>query len=525
MRPLFLVTIFVTFSVTVTGAPIDMATASIADINIAFDKGDLSSEQLVKQCLERIRVFDKAGPKLNAILALNPKALERARALDKERSLQGPRSPLHGIPVLLKDNFDTSDIPTTGGSFLLKGSLPPNDAFLVRKLREAGAIILAKTNMSEFASGDAKSSLGGVTRNPHDITRSPSGSSQGTAVGIASGYAPLGLGTDTGGSIRLPASVTGIVGLRPTQGLLSRDGIIPLSTTFDMAGPMARHVYDIAVSLGILSGFDGADPQTKIALRQEIKDYTGFLDANALKGARLGVARQFFGHDGDVDWVLEGSLDTLRTAGATIVEIEFPSWLLLSRVDIYWTLRQREFNVAMEDYLATLSPHYPKSVAEMFKRALSFTTPSPEGFIPNASRWHLLKRESKSRGLDEYDYLAVRNHGLPLIRDTIGGFFDKDHLDAIVYPTSPLRPTRIDADPPPNLQGGSALNATMGTTPTNLASLAGYPALVVPAGFTSSGLPVSISFMGKALSEPRLLGLGYAFENRTRAYRLPLHTP
>ncbi len=453
-------------------------------------------------------------------MALNRSALAQARALDTERATSGPRSPLHGIPVLLKDNFDT-----TGGSFVLAGSLPPDDAFLVRKLRDAGAVILAKTTMSEFASGDSLSSIGGVTRNPHDVERSPSGSSIGTGVGIAAAYAPLGLGTDTGGSVRAPASANGIVGLRPTYGLLSRDGIIPLGLSFDMAGPMARHVYDVAVSLGVLAGVDPADEATAGVAGRVESDYTAYLDADALDGARIGVARQFLGQDGDVDWVVEVSLEAMRDAGATIVEVEFPEWLLRSREELYWTVRLPEFKPQMGEYLATLDEKYPKTVEELYRRSTMLRSPSPEGYVPNASRWHLLKRETEAGTLNDYDYLAVRKHGLPLIRDMVAGLFEVNELDAIVYPTSPTRPTWIDADPPPQLVGGSALTATMGSTPTNIASLAGFPALAVPAGFTTSGLPVTLSFMGRAFSEPRLLALGYAFEQRTAARRLPRHTP
>ncbi len=494
-------------------------------INAAFDSGKLTSERLIELSLARIAAFDDAGPELNAVMALNQSALAEARALDAERATSGPRSPLHGIPVLLKDNFDTHDMPTTGGSFVLAGSLPPDDAFLVRKLRDAGAVILAKTTMSEFASGDSLSSIGGVTRNPHDVERSPSGSSIGTGAGIAAVYAPLGLGTDTGGSVRAPASANGIVGLRPTYGLLSRDGIIPLGLSFDMAGPMARHVYDVAVSLGILAGVDPADEATAGVAGRVESDYTAYLDADALDGARIGVARQFLGQDGDVDWVVEVSLEAMRAAGATIVEVEFPEWLLRSREELYWTVRLPEFKPQMGEYLATLDEEYPKTVEELYRRSTMLRSPSPEGYVPNASRWHLLKRETEAGTLNDYDYLAVRNHGLPLIRDMVAGLFEVDELDAIVYPTSPTRPTRIDADPPPQLVGGSALTATMSSTPTNIASLAGFPALAVPAGFTTSGLPVTLSFMGRAFSEPRLLALGYAFEQRTAARRLPRHTP
>ena len=218
--------------------------------------GTLTSEKLVQLCLARIDAFDRKGPSLHAVLTLNPKALDTARALDAERKAKGPRSPLHGIPIVLKDNFDTFDMPTTGGSVLLEGSIPPDDAFVVKKLRDAGAIILAKVNMSEFASGAALSSLGGQTLNPHDLARTPSGSSGGTGASVAAGYALAGLGTDTGGSVRGPSTSNGIVGLKPTLGLLSRDGIIPLALTFDTAGPMARSVSDLATVLGAMTGVD-----------------------------------------------------------------------------------------------------------------------------------------------------------------------------------------------------------------------------------------------------------------------------
>jgi amidase len=505
--------------------PFELTTATIEEINAAFDSGTLTSERLVELSLSRIAAYDDAGPELNAVLELNQSALAEARALDAERVRSGPRSALHGIPVLLKDNFDTHDMPTTGGSFVLAGSVPPDDAFLVRKLRGAGAIILAKTNMSEFASGDALSSIGGVTRNPHDTERSPSGSSIGSGVGVAAVYAPLALGTDTGGSVRAPASANGIVGLRPTYGLLSRDGIIPLGLSFDMPGPMARHVADVAVSLGILAGVDPADEATELATGRIEADYTAYLDPDALAGARIGIARQFLGHDGDVDFIVEASLETLKAAGATVVDIEFPEWFLRARVDLYWTVRIPEFKPQMGAYLETLTEEYPKTVEELYRRSIVLTSPSPEGYVPNASRWQLLKTEADPGTRQDQGYLAVRDHGLPMIRGLVQALFEENELDAIVYPTSPTRPTRIDVDPPSQLAGGSALNATLGTTPTNIASLAGFPDLAVPAGFTTSGLPVSLSFMGQAFSEGRLLGLGYAFEQRTGALRLPRHTP
>ncbi len=498
---------------------LELSTATIAEINAAFDAGALSAEQLVEYCLARIEAYDAAGPKLNAVLTLNPHAIETARLLDAERQARGPRSPLHGIPVVLKDNFDTADLPTTAGSFMLAGSLPPDDAFVVQKLRDAGAIILAKLNMSEFASGGAMSSLGGPTYNPHDTARSPSGSSGGTGAAIAAAYAPLGLGTDTGGSVRGPAAANGIVGLKPTHGLLSRDGIVPLALSFDTAGPMARHVYDVAVALGVMVGVDEADAATQKSAAIVEQDYTRYLDAGALDGARIGIARDFMGSDPEVDWVVEASLEAMRGAGATIVEVRLPEWLLAARGALYRAIRYREFRAQIAEYLATLSPEYPKTLAELVERSMTVTAPRADGVMPNPGRWGLMRREEDSGTLSDYDYLAVRDHGLPLIRGILEGILAAEELDALVYPTSPRRPRRVDADPNPDAAPGSGGSAVI------LANLTGFPDLIVPAGFTGRGLPVSLSFLGVSFSEPRLLALGYAFEQLTKAHRLPVHTP
>src|SRR5215510_8997333 len=307
---------------------IEFDAATIADINAAFDAGTLTAESLTQMCLARIAAFDRKGPSLHAVMTLNPKAVEQARALDVERKAKGKRSPLHGIPVVLKDNYDTFDMPTTGGSILLEGSIPAKDAFVVKKLRDAGAIILAKVNMSEFASGGTYSSLGGQTLNPHDLLRGPSGSSGGTGVAIAAAYAPIGLGTDTGGSIRGPATTNGIAALKPTHGLLSRSGIIPLALSFDTGGPMARSVYDVAAALGVMTGVDASDSATAKSEGKFVTDYTKGLKPDALKGARIGIARDFMGVDPDVDWVIDASLEAMRQAGATVVDIHYPKWLL-----------------------------------------------------------------------------------------------------------------------------------------------------------------------------------------------------
>ncbi len=498
--------------------------ATIADINAAFDAGTLTAESLVRLCLARIAAFDKQGPALHAVLALNPKAIETARALDVERRTRGRRSPLHGIPIVLKDNYDTFDMPTTGGSVLLEGSIPAKDAFVVKKLRDAGAIILAKVNMSEFASGAAYSSLGGQSRNPHDLTRSPSGSSGGTGVAIAAAYAIVGLGTDTGGSIRGPATSNGIVGLKPTHGLLSRSGIIPLALSFDTGGPMARSVSDVAVALGVMTGIDPSDAATTKSEGHDRTDYTAGLKADALKGARIGIARDFLGADPDVDWVVDAALDAMRKAGATVVDVKFPKWLLDAKGEFYTAVRYPEFAAQIAEYLKGTGPKYPKTLAEMIERSEAFTAVREDGAGPNPSRWTLFKRELESPAMSDYRYKAVHDYALPLVRATVEGTFAAQQLDAIVYPTASRRPPLIAATGGTGTTAASALAAS-GMAATDLANLTGFPDLSVPAGFTGDGLPVGLSFVGAAFSEPKLLALGYSFEQLTHARRRPVHTP
>ena len=497
-----------------------LSEASITDINAAFKTGVLTSEKLTQLYLARITAFDQQGPKLNAVITLNPKALDEARALDAERKAKGPRGPLHGIPVVLKDNFDTTDLPNTAGFFGLKGHIPSQDATLTKQLRAAGAIILAKVNLSEFASGSQMSSLGGQSLNPHALDRTPAGSSGGTGVAIAAYYAPLGYGTDTGGSIRGPSTVNGIVGLKPTHGLLSRAGIIPLALSFDTGGPMARSVTDIALSLNATVGQpDPRDDATQKSVGHIVTDYTTGRKKDALKGARIGVARDFLGQDPEVDSVIESALSAMKAQGAILVDVKYPEMLHKIRTDLYNAIRRPEFKAQVTDYLKTTSPGFPKSHADVLALSEKVTSPTPEGFLPNHGRLTLYRQEAKSPALTDPAYLAAVNHGLPFVRDTLQALFETNQLDAIVYPTNPRRPALINPPAAPSAAETAALS------PTNFANLSGFPDLIIPAGFTTQGLPVGISFFGPAWSEPKLLSIGYAYEQATKALRVPVYAP
>ena len=514
--------------------PLNIETATIADLQAAFADGSLKSEQLVSAYLARIKAYDKQGPTINAVITLNEKALAEAKACDAERKAGKLRGPLHGIPIVLKDNYDTFDMPTTAGSWLLKGSIPPDDAFVVKKLRDAGAIILAKVNTSEFASGGGSvggakdpailkagavpngySSMGGQTRNPHALDRGPSGSSGGTGAGIAAVYAQFGMGTDTASSVRGPSSVNGIVGLKPTTGLLSRDGIVPLSLSLDTGGPMARNVYDIAVALNVMAAVDPNDAATKKSAGHIEKDYTTFLKKGSLKGARIGIARDFNGKDAAVDAVFNDAVASLQKLGATTIDFNYPPFMLEGRADVFTTVTQAEFKAQITEYLQKKTgPGYPKSFDDLVRLAND-----PATHYPSPQKAFALKYSaSVARDLDDPIYLAALHEGFAMVKAAVDAVMKKYQLDAIVYLSTPTAATPIEppADPKP-------------TSPTaqgfNISNMTGYPDLVVPAGMTPAGLPVTIDILSTAYSDGKVLAYGYDFEQVTHARRLPKNTP
>ena len=518
---------------TVSAATLNLATASVADIDAAYATGKLSAEKLTKAYLARIAAYDKQGPAINAVITLNPKALAEAKALDAERKAGKIRGPLHGIPIVLKDNYDTFDLPTTAGSQMLEGSIPSKDAYVVKKLRDAGAIILAKVNLSEFAGSGGSvsgatdpevlkkgavpngfSSEGGQTRNPHDLNRGPSGSSGGTGAAIAAVFAQFGLGTDTGGSVRGPSSANGIVGLKPTRGLMSRNGIVPLALSFDTGGPMARSVYDVAAALSAMTGVDPDDAATKASEGKFAKDYTQFLKLGSLKGARIGIARDFMGKDAETDRVVESAIATLKKLGAVIVDpVKYPDYLIQAKQPIYNLLVSSEFKAQITEYLKTTKPRYPKS----FEELVALANDPKTGYRSPEKAYALTYTAGLALDLNDPSYLALKNEMLIATKAGITALFTKYKLDAILYPTSPRPATLIKPATPPV--------PTSTDSATSFANETGFPDLIIPAGMTKDGLPVTISFFGQAWSEPQLLGYGYDFEQATKAIALPKYTP
>jgi len=530
-RP-FLLTLALACGTLASAASLDLTTATIADVQAAFKAG-LTSEKLTEAYLARVAAYDQQGPTINSVITLNPNALAQAKALDAERKAGKVRGPLHGVAIVLKDNIDTFDLPTTGGCQFLEGSLPPDDAFVVRKLRDAGVIIVAKVNLSEWAGsgGSASgappeivkagfipngfSSAGGQTRNPHDLTRGPSGSSGGTGAAIAAGFAQFGLGTDTGGSVRGPSSHNGIAGLKPTRGLMSRDGVIPLGLSFDTAGPMARSIYDVATALGVMTGVDAADAATAPSRGNFQSDYTQYLKIGSLKGRRIGIARDYMGQDPETDRIVEESIAKLKQLGATIIDpVVYPEFLRKGRQDIYNVIVRAEFKADLTAYLKTTKPGFPKSFDDIVRLSNDPTSHYRSAGKAAGLKW--VASPGITFDLDDPVYLATKNQILPAVRAVIDALIAKDKLDAIVYPTMP-RPA-LPIVPPDGV-------TAFPDSSTSFANFTGYPDVIVPAGMTKDGLPVTISFFGPAWSEPRLLAYAYDFEQATKARVLPRNTP
>jgi amidase len=496
----------------------DLQTATIEDIGKAMDSGALNSERLVGLSLARIKAYDE---NLHAVINLNPRAMEEARALDAERRTKGSRSPLHGIPVLLKDNINTRDLPTTLGFYGLKGAIPYTDAAVVAQLRNAGAIILAKVNLSELASGPTLSSLGGQTRNPHNPAYSPAGSSSGTAVGIAAGYAPVGIATDTTGSVRWPAATNGVVGLRPTMGAISYVGVQPSATTLDTIGPITRSVSDAALVLSVLAGPNPRSHNARNGDARYSAELMLDLRADSLRGVRIGFPRRnFSGDDLEVDAAMNVAINVLKAAGATVVDVELPFWLVHLSGELQSIIVRTESAPSLDAYLSTsFPPAFPQSHADILALSESLAASTPPRATPNPGRLDGYREEAGSPPPTNAYYLAARDQGREFVRASMRAVLNQNRLDAIVYPTQTIRINKIGEPAQRNSRG------LFGNFGPGLASLAGWPELTVPAGFTAEGLPVGVSFLGPEFSEHELLEYGFVFEQKIQALRQPVTTP
>jgi Asp-tRNA(Asn)/Glu-tRNA(Gln) amidotransferase A subunit family amidase len=458
-------------------------------------RGDLTSVALVETYLARIEAYDRNGARLNAILRVNPRALEEAAALDRERAGGGVRGPLHGIPVIMKDNYDTYDLPTTGASVALAGVVPPDDAFQVARLREAGAIVLAKSNMHELAMGiTTVSSLGGQTRNPYDPHRNPGGSSGGTGAAVAAAFGAVGWGTDTCGSIRIPSCFNNLFGLRPTKGLSSIDGIIPLAHTQDVGGPLARSVTDLAVALDATVGPDPADPATRALEGREIPRFMDALDPGALQGARLGIVEELFGtppEDEEVDSILRGDIGRMVELGADTLTVEIP--YLDSLV---WPsgVINHEAKFDLMDYLAATPGAPVASLAEILDQGLYHQ--ALEGAFNRRER-----AESRESALARREELGA----------ALLAVMEANDLDALVFPSVKRRPALIGEG-----QSGSNCQVSAGS---------GFPAMALPGGFTGDGLPTGLELLGRPFDDVRLVAMAYAYEQAVHPRRSPPAAP
>lgn len=478
----------------------NLVEATIPEIQSAIEADVLTSELLVELYLNRIEAYDNQGPNINSFIELNPDALEQARELDRERELTGARGPLFGIPVMLKDNIDTFALPTTAGAIILEGSIPPDDAFITQQLREEGAIILGKGNLTEWANfiafdmPNGFSALGGQTLNPYDPGFDVGGSSSGPGAAVAANLVTVAVGTETSGSILSPSSRNSIVGIKPTVGLVSRDGIIPIAASQDTAGPMARTVTDAAILLGALTGVDPNDPATAASEGQFLTDYTPFLDPEGLEGKRLGVFRDIFTSRLSPDELIlaETAFAELESLGAEVLDpVAIESASEISGFDVLLY----EFNDGVENYLESLGPDAP---ADSLEDIIAFNRENPDERIPYGQGIFLLSEETGG-DLSDPAYLEARANDIRLARtEGIDALLEELDLDAILLPN--------------NSEAG-------------IGARAGYPSITVPAGYGETGEPFGLTFLGDAFSEPELIQYAYAYEQGSLLRRSPESTP
>ncbi|HHH76612.1 MAG TPA: amidase, partial [Phycisphaerae bacterium] len=463
---------------------------SIRDIHQAFAEGELTAVRLVQMYLDRIAAYDQQGPKLNSIITINDRALQEAAALDKTYSQKGLTGPLHGIPIIVKDNMNTSDMPTSGGCDALRDSIPPDDAFVIKKLKRAGGIILAKSSMSEFAFGTGdtiNSVLRGYTCNPYNPEYAVGGSSGGTGASISANFAVVGLGTDTACSVRTPSSINCLAGLRPTFGLVSCSGVIPMRVCWDTVGPMTRNMEDLAIVLDVMAGYDPDDTNTSECRGNIPESYTQDLTKNALNGMRIGVMRQVFqpeDADSEVIALTDQAMADMQKAGATIIDpLEIPGYRSSEPAGCF----TNRFRYNLNSYLASLGPDAPfKTLGEIV---------DSERVLPRFLKMFRNLNENLATPEDDPE-IALKQEITERVISWLGGVMDDCNLDAIALPTFSYPPRKNEGDDSP-----------LGCN-TDFASIAGFPALIVPMGFTSKGLPMGLQLVGKPWSESTLIRAG-----------------